>query len=1083
MLTQLEAKIDLSKQTLETPNSTIPLEIKPNFTSKKHTIPSHSKVIIELPVDIENGEIWVNTTILSPQLYVSGGIYKARNWFSELEVANTSNTDQTLFLEQPIRVDAYNTEDFVEINNWDLEGPPASAFSQISELIRTDHLNPEEKKSIIALCRSYEDIFFREGQSLTFTNNIKHSIKTTDNIPIFTKSYRYPYIHKQEVSKQINDMLNQGIIRHSYSPWSSPVWVVPKKKDASGNQKWRLVIDYRKINEKTISDRYPIPNISDILDKLGRCMYFSTLDLASGFHQIEMNSRDIQKTAFTVEGGHYEYIRMPFGLKNAPSTFQRVMDSVLKDCIGKICLVYLDDIIIYSTSLQEHLGNIREIFERLRKANFKIQLDKSEFMKKELAFLGHIVTTGGIKPNPDKIQAIKCFPIPKTQKEIKSFLGLLGYYRKFIKDFAKLVKPLTVCLKKGKTVELTEEYTKTFKTCKDILTNDPILQYPDFSKPFVLTTDASNVAIGAVLSQGPIGSDKPICYASRTLSDTETNYSTIEKELLAIVWATKYFRPYIFGRKFQIVTDHRPLTWLMSLREPNTKLIRWRLKLEEYDYSIVYKKGKANTNADALSRVKIREQRVKETTDINVNEVGSNQGTQGTTVHSSSENLDDGIYISEKPLNDFSLQVILQKSNTGAPMTLETIFRNKQRKTIRRTSFNEETITDIFKEYIVPNKLNAIFTDDETFKIVQQVYSKHFSHNKLFKVIRCKEILTDVRESDQQEKLIKEYHEKNNHRGINETFLHLRRQYYFPFQKNKIAQTINNCERCQLLKYDRAPPKLKYEIPETPKIPLDILHIDLYSINNNQILTILDKFSKFAAAYTLPNRTTLSVTKSFQMFLRQYGIPKKVVCDQGSEFTGNIFKDFCNQYNINLHVTSFQQTSSNGPVERLHSTITEIYRIIMAKRKELRLEQDHEEILSEAIITYNNAIHSTTKITPYELFHGRTYKFDKDITFNNEHDYLKKLNQFQQTLYPYIKEKLENEVSNRINDINLNRQEPQSFEANENIFRKECRRNKITPRFSKHKTKQNNRITLITTKNQKIHKARIKNKRKILNLS
>lgn len=393
----------------------------------------------------------------------------------------------------------------------------------IKDLLRISHLNQEERTLLLKSCRKYSDVFYKEGQELTFSNKIRHSIPTTNDVPIYTKSYRYPYVHKAEVQEQIAKLLNQNIIRPSYSPWSSPVWIVPKKKDASGKQKWRLVIDYRKVNEKTITDKYPIPNINELLDKLGRCMYFSTVDLASGFHQIEMEPKDIPKTAFSVEGGHYEFIRMPFGLKNAPSTFQRVMDNVLRELVGKICLVYLDDIIIFATSLQEHISNLELVFERLRDSNFKIQLDKSEFLRKEIEFLGHIVSTEGIKPNPGKISAVKEFPTPRTPKQLKSFLGLLGYYRKFIPNFAKITKPLTVCLKKGNAIKLTEDYRKTVEMCKNLLCNDPILQYPDFSKDFILTTDASNYALGAVLSQGQIGSDKPICYASRTLSGTETN--------------------------------------------------------------------------------------------------------------------------------------------------------------------------------------------------------------------------------------------------------------------------------------------------------------------------------------------------------------------------------------------------------------------------------------------------------------------------------------------------------------------------------------------------------------------------------
>src|SRR5436190_3909218 len=281
------------------------------------------------------------------------------------------------------------------------------------------------------------------------------------------------------------------------------------------------------------------------------------------------------------------------------------MNYVLRDHINKICLVYLDDIIILGTSLQEHIENIKTIFNTLKEHNLKVQLDKSEFLRKEVAYLGHIVTKDGIRPNPDKINTVKSFPIPKTPKEIKQFLGLIGYYRKFIPNFAKITKPLTQCLKKDNKIDIEDSnYRKSFECAKNLLINTPILQYPDYEKTFTITTDASNFAIGAVLSQNFENKELPIAYASRTLNEHEINYSTTEKELLAIVWAVKYFRPYVYGRKFKIITDHRPLTWLMSLKDPNSKLMRWRIKLEEYDFEIVYKEGKLNTNADALLRIR-----------------------------------------------------------------------------------------------------------------------------------------------------------------------------------------------------------------------------------------------------------------------------------------------------------------------------------------------------------------------------------------------------------------------------------------------------------------------------------------------
>lgn len=1072
----LKAKIDLANRTLITGNAVNNISFKTNQSTEIKEIQAKSKTLIKLPINEQNGTVYINPIELAPKLFVSSGLYNVENGYSSIEITNLSDGDQIFMLDAPLVARRYDETDFIELNNFNLaisnDGEDEldhPSGPHLNDLLRTSHLNSEERKKLLKVCTEYSDLIYREGEPLSFTSKIRHKIVTSDDIPIYTKSYRYPYVHKQEIQTQINKMLEQGIIQHSYSPWSSPIWIVPKKIDIHGNRKWRLVIDYRKVNDKTISDRYPIPNINEILDKLGRCMYFTTLDLASGFHQIEMDPRHIQKTAFTVENGHYEFTRMPFGLKNAPSTFQRVMDNILKDLIGKVCLVYLDDIIIYSTSLQEHLEGITQVFRRLREANFKIQMDKCEFLRKEISFLGHIINSEGIKPNPAKIDAIKNFPLPKTRTEIKAFLGLVGYYRKFIKDLAKLTKPLTQCLKKGATIQIDQKYSEAFETCKNLLMNDPILQHPDFTKPFILTTDASNIALGAVLSQGNIGRDKPICFASRTLSQSECNYSTIERELLAIVWAVKYFRPYLFGRKFKIFTDHRPLTWVMNLKEPNSKLIRWRLKLEEYDYEIVYKKGKLNTNADALSRVKINEP-----LEENRQELFNNT----STIHSADENLNDGIPISERPLNEFNLQVIFERDRTGSPMTIENIFRNRQRRILRREQFNEGIMLDIFKEYFPPNKQTAIYTNDEIFAIVQLTYSKYFSQAKTFRLIRCTEILEDIMTEEKQEEIIRDYHERSNHRGINETLSHLKRKYYFLNMKDKITKTLNHCEKCKTFKYDRNPPKLKFLVPETPLKPLEILHIDLYSINNNQILTVIDKCSKFACGYALSCRNSITVLKAFKNFISSFGIPKMVVCDQGSEFVANIFKDFCRQFQIELHFTSFQQTSSNSPVERLHSTLTEIYRLILSKRKEKGFSTEHEEILSETLITYNNAIHSTTKHTPYELFFGRPYKFMKTLNFSNEHDYLTKLNTFLDELYPEIQKHVRDTTKTRIENLNDSREDPEDVTDGQIVFRKESRRNKLTPRYSKQTVEKDGKFTILTKGQKKLHKCRLRKQHK-----
>ncbi|XP_076685843.1 uncharacterized protein LOC143377921 [Andrena cerasifolii] len=363
----------------------------------------------------------------------------------------------------------------------------------------------------------------------------------------------------------------------------------------------RIVIDFRKLNEKIIGDAYPLPNITDILDQLGSAKYFSVFDLASGFHQIPMHPDHRHKTAFSTIYGHYEFNRMPFGLKNAPATFQRLMDQVLTGLQGIELFVYLDDIVIYASSMKEHATKFKRLMNRLRDANLYLQPDKCEFLKKEVSYLGHIIGEEGVKPDPKKIIAVKEFPTPTTVKNVKQFLGLSGYYRRFIKDFSRIARPLSNLTKKDYQFEWTYKQQKAFETLREALCKEPILQFPDFEKTFNITTDASGIAVGAVLSQGEIGKDLPVAYASRVLNDAETRYSPTERELLAIIYAVFHFRPYIYGRKFYLITDHKPLEWHQNLSNPTSRLVRWKIKLAEYDYKILYKPGNYNTNADVLS--------------------------------------------------------------------------------------------------------------------------------------------------------------------------------------------------------------------------------------------------------------------------------------------------------------------------------------------------------------------------------------------------------------------------------------------------------------------------------------------------
>lgn len=1063
-LKTLECQLDFKNNKLTTPSTQINLNYR-NSDKKLQTylIEANTEKIIEIKIkNLQNGD-----ALLKPQnfndLTIPECLIKVTDSKAQCIIKNNTKTDKKLTITEPFIVEKLTDYIIPKSNNPNLNMFNHKKLKFDTRLIRTDHMNTEERNAIINLIKSYSDIFHLENQPLSFTNQIKHTIRTTDEIPIYTKSYRYPQVYKQEVQNQIEDMLKQNIIQHSTSPWTSPVWVVPKKNDNSGKRKFRVVIDFRLVNKKTIDDKFPIPNITDILDKLGKSQYFSCIDLASGFHQIEMDPASVQKTAFSTETGHYEFLRMPFGLKNAPATFQRVMNHILKGITS--CAVYLDDIIIFSTSLQEHINTLKIVFNRLRQYNLKIQLDKTNFLKKETEFLGHIITPDGVKPNPDKIKAIQNYPIPKTTKEIKAFLGLLGYYRKFIQDFAKLTKPLTKRLKKGQKIDITEkDYVECFKLCKTLLTNEPILKYPDFTRDFILTTDASNFAIGAILSQTYGHSDLPVAYASRTLNETETHLSTIEKELLAIVWATKYFRPYLYGRKFKIYSDHRPLQWLFSLKEPNSKLLRWRLKLEEFDYEIIYKKGKQNTNADALSRIDLNANETvspqpgpsnaieSETLQETINKIleginvinqnfgnTNNEDTQSlivnlddndtpssddVTVHTNAEGNDVvTIPITDTPLNIGKNQVIIQLVNhTPSDPRIIELFDDKQRTIVQlsKNNFEHDTIKFI-REMIVPKMKYYIYFETDVYEHFCNIVMRNFKNSEI-NLVKTNTKLIDVLSEDEIKDIIDRHHiSKTNHRGIDETYNKIRTIYYWPNQRKSIQTFINQCDVCLKTKYERAPLKVPLNLTPTPTKPLQTLHIDSITLDNSKFLTLIDPFSKYAQAYKLrTSQATEIVSKLIQFFI-QHGTPDTIISDNGLEFNNGLIRELLNLHRIKIHYISSQHPESNGPIERFHSTLVEHIRLFN-NQEEFRNESI-EMKLNYAILAYNSTVHSITKLKPFDIIYGHlnpTDPLDIDLEAQILNDYVQKHKDKTKKIYEIVKDRTIHAKEKYIDNRNRN---------------------------------------------------------------
>lgn len=541
------------------------------------------------------------------------------------------------------------------------------------------------------------------SETLPFTTTIQATIRTKNNEPIWTKQYPYPYSDKEFVDNEIQKLLKNDVIERSYSPYNSPVWTVPKKGlDENGKSKRRMVIDFQKLNDQTITDKYPIPDINMTLQNLGRAKIFSTIDLESGFHQISIQETDREKTAFSVDHAKYQFKRMPFGLKNAPSIFQRCVNDILHEYIGKFAYVYIDDVLIFSDNEEEHMQHISLVFNALHKANMKISDEKSHFFKQSIEFLGHVITHNKITVDPEKVATIRDYAVPKNIKQLRSFLGLAGYYRKFIKNYAAITKPLTIHLRgeNGRItakqsekikVNLDEAALESFNKIKTLLQEHVELYQPDFEKPFELTTDASNYALGAVLSQ----EKHPIVFISRILNDTELNYATNEKEILAIVWALQKLRNYLYGiADLTIYTDHQSLIYSISDKNPNTKLKRWKNFILEFGAELKYKPGQQNVVADALSRQQI------------------NYSSTDNTIHSVASFPLSKIERVPFPLNRFKNQIELKKSNNDS-ITSKTTFPNFHNHKIKFS--NKSNLINNLKNVISRNRVNAIYSSEETF--------------------------------------------------------------------------------------------------------------------------------------------------------------------------------------------------------------------------------------------------------------------------------------------------------------------------------------------------------------------------------
>jgi hypothetical protein len=853
---------------------------------------------------------------------VQHALVTPRNGIIQVEVRNWSKCPVKIYKGSKVaQISHYIADRSNTINS--VTKDYSELYKQIDKLdLKTDtNLSEQQQKIIRDFLKENVDVFAVNPRSPDRTPRVKHTIDTGNHLPIKSRSYRIGPRQEEIIRREVKEMLENNVIRPSKSPWGSPVVLVTKPDGSI-----RFCVDYRKLNAITKKDIYPLPRIDTTLDRLSGMLFYSTIDLASGYWQIEIAEEDKEKTAFISPAGLYEFNVMPFGLTNAPRTFQRMMDEVVGELDSNIGKDYLDDVITGSKSFMEHLKDLKRLFDQLRKYGLSIKLSKCKFFKKELSYLGHRISAAGIKPDNRKISIVQKMPPPINIKQLCRFLGLTSYYRKFIRNYAKIAAPLTSLLQKGNLYVWNDDCQTAFETLKSKLINPPILIYPDFNETFILQTDASNVGIGAVLAQKKDGTEGVIAYASRVLTKAERNYSTTERECLAIIWGIDQFKPYLYGNRFIVETDHKALQWLMDQKEPQGRLARWTMSLQQYNFEIQYKKGKANGNADTLSRLADTSNLIYMIKDANpADEVRRLQ------------RLDPVI----KPIIDYlELQILPDDS--------------KQREVILSDASRCELINGTLY-YILPT------------------VGMRKRNELLFRLVVPDGLKKQILEENHNKPIA-------GHLGIKKTYERISRSYYWKGMYKDVQEWVNICVDCAMKK--QAPNKALGQAETIPvSRPMEIMGTDILGPlprtrnGNKYILTFIDHFTKWVEAFAIEKPDAQTVAKHFvENIVCRFGTPEKLLSDRGKAFIGEVMTEVNRLLEVKQLRTSGYHPQTNGMTEQFNKTMMEMLSMFVSSH-----QRDWDEYLPYVMFAYRNSIHSSTQETLYFLMHLRNPNLPEDL--------------------------------------------------------------------------------------------------------
>lgn len=1071
-------------------NYPINIQLLESLNDGDVTLPARAEVFRVIRIDNDDSDLVIPSQSIQDGVYIAGCIVSKK--FPYVRIMNTNSENKFL---NNISIEYEKLDDYEILDTANVD--KSRRQSILSKLEK--NFPGIAKLELLELCSKYIDIFALESDKISTNNFYTQKLRVSDQNPVYIKNYRTPHSQKDEIIRQVEKLKRDGIVEPSASNYNSPIILVPKKSLPNNpNRRWRLVIDYRQINKKLIAAKFPLPRVEDILDQLGRAKFFCCLDLTSGFHQIGLDEKSRDITSFSTENGSFRFTRLPYGLKVAPNSFQRMMNLAFTGLTPSKTFVYMDDVIVTGCSVKHMLKNLETVFQRCRECNLKLHPDKCTFFRHEVTYLGHRCTDNGILPDSSKYDLIKSYPRPTNGDEVRRFVAFCNYYRRFIPNFASYSVHLTKLTRKKEPFVWTENCEQAFQKLKTALLSPRILQYPVFDKNFYITTDASKIACGAILSQEKDGMQFPIAYASRAFTKGESNKATIEQELIAIQWAINHFRPYVYGNKFIVRSDHKPLTYLYSLKNPSSRLTRIRLELEEYEFVIEHIKGKDNSGADALSRIDFTEIKSIPTT---------NNVLMVTTRAQSGNKTENKIQkaIPEKPKVFETIGFACVKkwvklrtnTNKGKPI----IFFKRGKQVLAPKINIENTIANgnidlgqffpILEKEAISRNLDKIQLNlnDDIFSLmtIEEFKQKAYKHIKKIQIALTPKICI-VTDKEEQKLLLKKFHDDpmfGGHPGTTRLVNKLRQFYYWKNITKDVSKYVKECLQCQTNKTTRHL-KPSMIITPTPQKPFQTVIIDtigplpISEVGNQYIVTIICDLTKYLVAVPVTDKSAKTVAKALvDRFILIYGPMNRILSDMGTEYNNQVLSELLTLLNIEKTMSAPYHHQTLGTVERSHRTLNEYIRsYIHAARN------DWDEWVKYFAYTFNTTPSTVHGYCPFELIfpnapnHNPLIPYDKVDPVYNFDNYSKEVKFRLQTAlkraeHLISKAKLNQKQSHDRNLNNIN------ITIGQEVFIKNNTAHKLDSIYQgPYKVidvdDKNNIIVRIKEKNQKINKQNVK---------